>query len=90
MATFVNTVELLMMVKKHNHADHVLTDKRRHSNIVDVLSFRGGDGNNDHYLVVAKIRRRLSVSKRPAQSLILKPKKSIRLKSPAGLHLWKT
>jgi hypothetical protein len=39
----------------HNQIDHVLIDKRRHSNILDVRYFRGADCDTDHYLVVAKI-----------------------------------
>jgi len=40
-----------------------LIDKRRHSNILDVRSFRGADCDTDHYLVVAKLRESISVSK---------------------------
>jgi endonuclease/exonuclease/phosphatase family metal-dependent hydrolase len=46
----------------HNQIDHVLIDKRRHSNILDVLSFRRADCDTDHYLLVAKLRERISVS----------------------------
>jgi hypothetical protein len=42
-------------------------DKRRHSNILDVSSFRGADCNTNHYLVVAKLRERISISKRARQ-----------------------
>jgi hypothetical protein len=45
-----------------------LIDKRRHSNILDVCSFRGADCDTDHYLVVAKLRERISVSKRARQN----------------------
>jgi hypothetical protein len=53
----------------HNQIDHVLIDKRRHSNIlrVDVRSFTGVDYSTDHYLVVEKLRERISVSKQARQ-----------------------
>jgi endonuclease/exonuclease/phosphatase family metal-dependent hydrolase len=35
----------------HNQIDHVLIDKRRHANILDVRSFRGADCDTYHYLV---------------------------------------
>jgi hypothetical protein len=44
-----------------------LIDKRRHANILDVRSFRGADCDTGNYLVVAKLRERISVSKRARQ-----------------------
>ncbi|PNF35343.1 hypothetical protein B7P43_G02567, partial [Cryptotermes secundus] len=49
--------------KIHNQIDHILIDRRRHSSILDVRSFRAADCDTDHYLVVAKFRERLAVSK---------------------------
>jgi hypothetical protein len=45
----------------HNQVDHILIDRRRHSSILDVRSFRGADCDTDHCLVVAKVRERLVV-----------------------------
>ncbi|PNF43544.1 hypothetical protein B7P43_G03931 [Cryptotermes secundus] len=47
----------------HNQIEHVLRDRRRHSSVLDVRSFRAADCDTDHYLVVAKVRERLAVSK---------------------------
>jgi hypothetical protein len=51
----------------HNQINHILIDKRWHSNILDVRSFRGADCDTDHYLVDAKVRERLAVRKQAAQ-----------------------
>jgi hypothetical protein len=48
---------------------HVLIDRRPHSSILDVWSFRGADCDTDHYLVVAKVRERLALSMRAAQKI---------------------
>ena len=44
-----------------------MIERRWHSNVLDVHSFRGADCDTDHYLVVAKLRGRLAVSKEEAQ-----------------------
>jgi len=51
----------------HNQTVHILIDRRWHSSILDVRSFREAACDNDHYLVVAKLRERLAVSKQAAQ-----------------------
>ncbi|KAJ4446912.1 hypothetical protein ANN_13613 [Periplaneta americana] len=53
----------------HNQIDHILIDKRRHTSIVDIRTFRGADCNSDHYLVIGELRERLSVAKRVEQQV---------------------
>jgi hypothetical protein len=49
--------------KAQNQNDHILIDSRRHSSILDVRSLRAANCATDHYLVVAKVGKRLAVSK---------------------------
>jgi len=44
-----------------------LIDRRWYSSILEVHSFRGADCDTDHYLVVAKVRERLAISKKATQ-----------------------
>ena len=53
--------------KTYNKIDHILLDRRWHLSILDVQSFRGADCDTDNYLVVAKVRERLAVSKQAVQ-----------------------
>jgi hypothetical protein len=58
--------------KTHNQIDHILVDRRRQPNILDVRSFRAADCDSDHYLVVAKFRERLAVNKQRSQRFNMK------------------
>jgi hypothetical protein len=40
-------------------------------NVLDVRSFRAADCDNDHYLVVAKIRERLAMNKQRSQRFVM-------------------
>jgi endonuclease/exonuclease/phosphatase family metal-dependent hydrolase len=53
--------------KTHNQIHHILVDRRRHSNVLDVRSLSAADCDCDHYLVVAKVRERLAVNKQRSQ-----------------------
>jgi endonuclease/exonuclease/phosphatase family metal-dependent hydrolase len=53
--------------KPHNQIDHILVDRQRHSNVLDVRSFRAADCESDHYVVVAKVKERLALNKQRSQ-----------------------
>ena len=46
---------------------YLLIERRWHSSVLDLRSFRGADCDTDHYLVIAKVRERLAVGKQAAQ-----------------------
>jgi endonuclease/exonuclease/phosphatase family metal-dependent hydrolase len=48
--------------KTHNQIDRIPVDRRRHSNVLDVRTFRAADCDSDHYLVVVNIREGLVVN----------------------------
>jgi hypothetical protein len=84
--------------KIHNHIDHILINRRSHSSVFDVRSFRTADCDTDHYLEVAKIRERQAVNKRTMHRVQMKrfnlkklnDVEGIVLKSQIGSQLWKT
>jgi hypothetical protein len=53
--------------KIHTQTEDVLIDRRWHSSILDVQSFRVAACDTDHYSIVAKVGERLAVSKQAAQ-----------------------
>ena len=53
--------------KTHNQVDHIIIDRRWRSNILDIRIFRGTDCDNDHCLLFAKVRQKLTVNKEEAQ-----------------------
>jgi hypothetical protein len=86
--------------KTHNQSDHFVVDRRRHSSVLDVRSFRAADCDTDYYLVVAKVRERLAVNKQRSQRFHMERfnfkklneievKSNIMLRSQIGLQLWK-
>jgi hypothetical protein len=56
-------VEIVPSKQIHNQIDYILIDRRQQSSIIDVRSFRAADCDTNQYLVVAKVRERLAVSK---------------------------
>jgi len=55
--------------KTHNQIDHILIDRRWHSSLLDVRSYRGADCDTDHCLVVAKFTESLAVSTQTLQKI---------------------
>jgi hypothetical protein len=49
--------------KIHNQIDHTLVDRRRHSKMLGVRSYRAAECDTDHYLVLAKVREGLEADK---------------------------
>ena len=41
--------------KTHNQIDHMLIERRRHSSIIEMRSFRGADSDTDQYLIVPNV-----------------------------------
>jgi hypothetical protein len=86
--------------KTHNQIDRIVTDRQRHSSVLDVRSFRATDCDTDHYLVVAKVRERLAVNKQGSRRFHtemlnfnklyeVETKRSILLRCQTGLQLCK-
>jgi hypothetical protein len=42
--------------KTHIQIDHILTDRQKHSSVLDVRPFRAADSDPDYYPVVEKVR----------------------------------
>ena len=72
--------------KTHNHIDHILIDRRWHLSKLHVWSFRWADCDNDHYVVVAKVRERLAVSKQATRKFDVG---RFNLWKPSELEVWK-
>jgi hypothetical protein len=53
--------------KTHNQMNHILVYRHRHSNVLDVRSYKTADRDSDHYLVVANVRERLTVNRQRSQ-----------------------
>jgi hypothetical protein len=56
----------------HNQIDNILVEGRQNSSVLDVRLFRKTDCDNDHYLVVAKVRERLEASNQTTHKFHIK------------------
>jgi hypothetical protein len=61
-----------------------MIDRRRHSTVLDVRSFRAADCDTDHYMVVPKIRERLAVSKQGSHKFLMESFKLKKLNEVEG------
>ena len=52
-----------------NQNEHVLIDKRHASNLMHVRTYRGANIDSDHYLVLSRVRARISNSKKRTKVL---------------------
>jgi hypothetical protein len=86
--------------KTPHQIGHILLDRQRYSNVLDVQSFGPADCDSDHYLVVAKVRERLAVNKQRSHRFHMERfnlkklnklggKEQYVLRSQIGLQLWK-
>jgi hypothetical protein len=57
---------------RHNQIDNIVIDRRQHSNILDIQLFRATNYDTDHYLLEAKVRKRLAVIKQTAYRVHMK------------------
>jgi hypothetical protein len=57
--TIINTPGPFLM-KRYNHNEQVMVERRLHSSLLDVQSFRKADCNSKHCLAVAKVWDRVS------------------------------
>jgi hypothetical protein len=55
------------MAKSHSQIDHILVDRGRHFNVLDVRSMRAADCDSVYYLVKVKVKERLAVNKQRSQ-----------------------
>jgi hypothetical protein len=70
--------------KTHNQIDHTLIYRRQQSSVLDIRSFRAMDCNTDHYLVVAKVRKRLALGKQTTHKFHMKKFNLMKLKKVDG------
>jgi len=87
--------------KTKNQVNYTLIDRRWHSSILDLRSFRGADCDTDQYLVVVEVGGSLVVSKKAVQNFHverfnlrkvneLEIRKEYQIKISTGLQFWKT
>jgi hypothetical protein len=62
--------------KNHSQIGHILIGRRRHSNVLDVRSFRAVVCDSDHCLMVAKVMERLAVNPKVTERLAVNKQRS--------------